>query len=290
MSNTENIDRDAATVLEAPEESFGWTCLRAVKSVAAALAAAYRARPRLTMFLIVSQFVSQIAHVLAFLLPLKVILLAASDGVPRYFPFINPDHKGIWLVSLAGLAVAFYSLNLMLEVTTKRLSARARNLKRLNKQQAKANKAAPSLSDEAIRHLQQLTKVAANLAIGILGFLVILLLDPLIVAGVAALGLISMLVIAVIFDNSGSAKLSRAADYLSNNGQAVVQILSSLAFFVAFFIILLPFAMNGGGNMLLALVTFIVLRQSLRAFSITLNVTIRFFQKLPETAVTAEEE
>jgi hypothetical protein len=62
---------------------------------------------------------------LAFLLPLKVILLAGSEGVPKYFrPLIaEPAHREYWIIGLAVATVTFYLLALVLDAVSSRLSS-----------------------------------------------------------------------------------------------------------------------------------------------------------------------
>jgi hypothetical protein len=57
---------------------------------------------------------SRVAVLLAFLLPLKVIILLGSDRVPRYFPeFLTDIPRDTLIPLLAGAAVGFYLLHLL---------------------------------------------------------------------------------------------------------------------------------------------------------------------------------
>src|SRR5690554_3257621 len=76
----------------------------------------FRIRPLTTLALMLSSTTLRFVQVLTTFLPLKVILLAGSDGIPAYFRFfIEPNLKNQWIVILAFGAVGFYILSLFLE-------------------------------------------------------------------------------------------------------------------------------------------------------------------------------
>lgn len=65
---------------------------------------------------VVFTIVSQLARLLAFFLPVKIIILIGSDGVPRYFPRAFLDYEREPLVIWLGLAtVCFYLTYLIAE-------------------------------------------------------------------------------------------------------------------------------------------------------------------------------
>ena len=58
--------------------------------------------------------ISQVSALLAFFLPLKVIIMVASDGIPRYLRFIvTPENRNLSIVLFSMLAVGFYLLHLL---------------------------------------------------------------------------------------------------------------------------------------------------------------------------------
>lgn len=82
-------------------------------SVGAKLA---RVVPYHTLLVVLFTLVSQISIMLAFLLPLKVIMLLGSSGIPRYFPraFLDLD-RDLLVVGLSITAVVFYVVYLLAE-------------------------------------------------------------------------------------------------------------------------------------------------------------------------------
>lgn len=77
--------------------------------------------PAETAAVVVLTLVSQVSILLAFFLPLKVIILLGSTGIPRYFPsaFADYDRHSL-VVWLSVAAVAFYVLHLLSEWLIKR--------------------------------------------------------------------------------------------------------------------------------------------------------------------------
>ncbi|WP_019024023.1 MULTISPECIES: hypothetical protein [unclassified Thioalkalivibrio] len=74
------------------------------------------AAPAATSGVVFFTLVSQLSMLLAFFLPLKVIILLGSDGIPRYFPpsFEQFDRDSL-IVWLSAATVAFYALYLLAE-------------------------------------------------------------------------------------------------------------------------------------------------------------------------------
>jgi hypothetical protein len=72
--------------------------------------------PVLTLYSVAATLVSQLALLLAFVLPLKVILLLGSEGIPRYFPeqFRAFDRESL-ILALSALALVLYVVHLFAE-------------------------------------------------------------------------------------------------------------------------------------------------------------------------------
>lgn len=75
-----------------------------------------RKAPLATTLCVLASLTSQTAMLVAFLLPLKVVILLGADGLPRYYP---PALAGLGretlIIWLSGASVAFYGLNLLAE-------------------------------------------------------------------------------------------------------------------------------------------------------------------------------
>src|SRR5690606_9456503 len=75
-----------------------------------------RVKRATTLTVVAAAVLSRVTNMLAFLLPLKIVLLAGSDGVPRYFQVIGSiDQKGPWILGLSIGAIACYAATLLLD-------------------------------------------------------------------------------------------------------------------------------------------------------------------------------
>lgn len=84
----------------------------------------FRVVPWATNLGVVCTLVSQIASLLAALLPLKVIILLGSERIPSYFPPLLQDHgKTALIVGLGGAALFFFVIHLLAEWSIARLAA-----------------------------------------------------------------------------------------------------------------------------------------------------------------------
>lgn len=85
----------------------------------------FRCSPLVFMAEIPIFVVNQVAFVLALMLPLKVIIMLGSDGVPRYFRFfMTEETRDAWLVGLALAAVGMFLIYLATNFVLSRLEKR----------------------------------------------------------------------------------------------------------------------------------------------------------------------
>lgn len=85
-----------------------------------------RVAPSRTLLVVLLTLVGQIAYILSFFLPLKIVILLGSDGTPRYFPasFAQID-RDLLIVYLSMATIGFFFLNVMTEKLTDYVSGGA---------------------------------------------------------------------------------------------------------------------------------------------------------------------
>ncbi len=239
--------------------------------VAQVLWAFCRVRLWTTFALICSITISRFSGLLAFFLPLKVILLAGSDGVPRYFRFfIDPDLRMEWIIGLSAAAVGFYVVSLIMESASKKL-AEMGSLDVL--QGANELAVASRQREEARSYYRRFSGIAANLTLVVVALLLLGWLQP---------GL-TLVLLALIL---GQYLFTSAAVYYGNaldpgpmlrmirgNLSGYLKIFASVNFLAGFFALLVPFLLGTGGNLLLAILAILLLRQALGALSRMATVT-----------------
>lgn len=73
----------------------------------------YRVVPMLTLAIVLLTLIAQIASMLSFFLPLKIIILLGSEGVPRYFPpALSQIDRSLLIVWLSVTTVGFFLLSI----------------------------------------------------------------------------------------------------------------------------------------------------------------------------------
>lgn len=229
------------------------------------------------MLLLGTSVMAMITSVLAFLLPLKVILLAGSSGVPRYFRFfIEEADRNSWIMILAGGAVAAYFMTIALEAMSRKLAALG-SLDVL----AGANDLAV-IRDHRVQAQTYYGRFAGMMAGFILAFLFLSalpLLDMTLFRVVLALIAIFFLVTALAYQKTGNdGRLSRLSRLLESKFKGYLGTLSSILFFAGFFVLLYPFLWGEGGNILLAIVAFLMLRRMLQALEKSITVAVSLWQ------------
>lgn len=218
-----------------------------------------RVRLGSTVLVIVSTALARITRILAFFLPLKVILLAGSSGVPRYLPFVAPDEKTEWIIGLTLGAFAAYGLTLLLESATERWSLNAGReiLRGANQISLHARQ------EEEVR--SAFTRFSGVVAGGLFIALSALLLSWL---NLALLGFISVSVFLLYLFTAWALRGEHVPPpqikaRIQKNPNAYLGLFSTLIFFGAFLVILAPFVLDRGGNILIALLSVLLTQQIL---------------------------
>jgi len=227
-----------------------------------ALVTLSRARPVATWTVVSMVGLGRITNILAFFLPLKVILLAGSQGVPRYFQvFIDPEQKTAWIIWLTVAAFVSFIVTLVLERSASRtasiagaeVAAAASELSVVTNQDAQAQ-----------AYFGRICGVGAYLLSMVVGFLVGMMLNPpvfLAVAGLLGLQFLFSWWVLRAVGTSGWA--GRVREFACENPRDFTKILSSTGFLIGFLVILYPFVLGDGQNILIAILSVVLLRQTL---------------------------
>lgn len=85
-----------------------------------------RVTPIRTLMVVLLTLVGQVAYILSFFLPLKIVILLGTDGIPRYFPasFAQFD-RDLLIVYLSVATIGFFFLNVVTEKLTDYVSGGA---------------------------------------------------------------------------------------------------------------------------------------------------------------------
>jgi len=232
----------------------------------------------LSMFLlVVSTLLGRVFTLLAFFLPLKVILLAGSEGVPRYFAFfIDPADKLPWIIGLSIGAVAFYLLSLLFDALSDRVAASGSGavmaatsgISRTTDQMAESKDYYSDFGD-----------ICGSLFFFVAGMSVLFLIDPWIVLLLVVLMVAQYLFSALLLRIGNVFEPGPVLRLMLDKTQFYLNVFYSINFLAGFFILLIPYLQGSQRNLLLAILALLVIRQSLKGAMQVISNTAQLYQK-----------
>jgi hypothetical protein len=218
---------------------------------------------------------SRVTNVLAFFLPLKVILLAGAQGVPQHFSFIEPGQKTDWIILLSIASIATYVLTLFLDTFSERLAdsgsagvlAGANKLALIGKQRAQARS-----------NYTRVTQAVSAAAFGAVGLLVLAVVDAMLFASLLGLFFLEFLGTSIVLAGWRAAHPGRFQSFIRDNLGDYLNVLSSINFLAAFLLILAPFIYGSDANVLLALLAVVVIRRALPALKTAIRIVADLYE------------
>ena len=218
-------------------------------------------RPMTTLVVIGATTVARVTGFLALLLPLKVILLAGSPGVPRYFQFfIEPDAKLGWIIGLSIGAIGLYVATQVLDALSRRLALAASSevLEATNELSVIQNQ-----EQQAQSYYARFCQVSAYTIFALVALAVIPLLDLVLFVFLVSVILLQFVFSAWAVAGDDDVNPGRLKAFITEKLGSYLGILRAINILGAFLVIITPFVLTGTGNILVALVSFLLLRQML---------------------------
>lgn len=236
-------------------------------------------RPLTTSVVLVTSVLSRITGILAFVLPLKIVLLVASDGVSRWFqPFVGPEGKDTLIVVLTIAAVVSFFAAIAFDALTERLAA-STSLTVLRGSNELA--VVGDQGSEAQTVYSQFAAVVSGVLFTFAGFGVIALVNWPLVAVLVSVMLLEFVLTATFLWRADRVNAGPFARFVTSDLGDYLQILSSVNFLLAFGVILYPFIWGGGGTVIAALVSIIVLRRMLGVMVQTVQGAVKMVKRRP---------
>jgi hypothetical protein len=248
----------------------------AVKWILSILKVYLRLRPGTTLTIIAFSAMSRVTNVLAFFLPLKVILLAGSQGIGGNLGLqIAPDQKLDWILLLSIAAVASYVLTLLFEGFSGRLAeaGSAGVLQGTNKLAMVGKQRTQARSTYS-----KVVQIIASTAFGFVGLIALVVINSKLVAVLAVLFLLEYLFTAIVMSGWNPAYPGRFQGFIYNHLDDYLDILSSINFLTGFFLILAPFLLGQDGTILPAVLAVVVIRRTLPALEWAIRVTATLYK------------
>lgn len=214
---------------------------------------------------------SQFCLVLAFFLPLKVILLVATEGVPWYLSnIVAPENKNLFILSLAVGAVVFYAAHMVLEYFVSRSVQRGSETLL-----SSSNKMAVFDNQETVakESYLRLCRSAASFFLFCAGIFLGLLIN-------AALFWVLVLVVVAEFLivhqllKSRFRLMRKLVELVETKIGIFLSSLSAINFLVGFSILLAQFIFVNQRNVLIAILCLLLLRQAMLRLQIAISDTV----------------
>lgn len=239
------------TTERAIADFIGWTA-RIVRELA-------RAGPIATLATLGFLVARRVTSILAFFLPLKIIILAASEGVPSYFQgFMAPEDKNAYIVGFFLLAIACVILTQILDKAAERVAgtaagdvlARANALHLIKDQQIEARNSLIRLLTIYADVIFVAVAAGAGLALNWPMYL-------------TAIGLTLLLVrlTSMALANADPIRPTRLQRMIRDNTGNYIGVCSSSIFLGSFTVLLQQFLTGQLNNPILAMLSIIVMRQ-----------------------------
>lgn len=231
-----------------------------------------RVVPLRTLCVVLFTLVSQIASILAFFLPLKIVILLGSEGKPRYFPaaFAQID-RDLLVVYLSLATVGFFLLHKFAEYSIERVTERA-TLSLMGRSQKIVM--FENQYDVARNAYQSFSRALAGIFFALLaiGLLAVFYAEmAAIVAGYTMLAAVLVLIAA----EKSEAFLSRVT--LDIN--ALMNLLSALGFFAVFGFLVIDFVWLSPPNVVVAIVAILLGRQIFNRLSGVVTGLFKLFSQ-----------
>ncbi|WP_146256302.1 hypothetical protein [Pseudomonas sp. LLC-1] len=225
-----------------------------------------RTVPLYTAAVISATLISQTSLLIAYFLPLKVIILISSSSIPQYFPdsWIAFGHKNL-VIALSIATVLFYFLHIISESIISHQSEKGaqRLITKSQKILLFSNQ-----NDLAFQCYQRYSKGLAALIFILSSIALMAWVDPLLLSILSAFTALTLA--AMLFHYT---KPSIAASLSNSKITKLGNFISASGFLITFAYIVTSFLVNGAVNALTAVISILIVRQSFqRIASLTFDL------------------
>ncbi|WP_457807651.1 hypothetical protein [Kushneria sp. EE4] len=221
--------------------------------------------------------ISQLAQMVAFLLPLKVILLLGGNGIPRYFRgFVTPETRDLWIVVLCVGAIALYGLSQLMDWLAEKQSRRG---SRIVLDNARKIALFSDQGDGVSEHYRRVCGIVADGATAIVGMGAGLFLFPTLF-GFLLLVMISMYAAtAAVISLPNEAVADRIERWIASNSGGFLRTLGSIGFLSGFLCLVAEFYRLDNLNLLIGIVSLILSRRLFQSATGFVSGQLRLAEK-----------
>ncbi|MEX2964187.1 hypothetical protein [Microbulbifer sp. TYP-18] len=216
---------------------------------------------------------SKVFTLMAFLLPLKIIIMAGSDGIPKYFSgFIEYQNKGEWILLLSVAALGFYLICLVLDVIVdaETTSGARKFVATIGSQRG----VMPELA-KVKNYYSLIWQILTDALFVVACLITISLLNGTLFLVLFLLVFLEFWVTSALFRKAIPGISSRLGKWLYSDIKGYLNIFVSLNFLLAFATIVSPFLFGLEADVLLSIASLILCRHLLTALGQLISVGVR---------------
>lgn len=208
-----------------------------------------------------ANFLAQILLILTFFLPIKVLILLGSDGVPQFFPlYLKSVKKTHLIISLSILALACYLLYLASEFIV--LLYSKKGAKKLLSNSGKLI----LFENQHQLAAQAYSKFTRGLSAGtfvLIAFAILLYIYTLLFIAAAAYAFFASALFIILYNKNPSIRT-----LINNHHSVALNILCSMGFLVIFFCMIIDFLYLSPPKIFSALISLLLIRQGLSRLNV----------------------
>ncbi|TDA95479.1 hypothetical protein [Halomonas marinisediminis] len=235
--------------------------------------------PFMTMTIVILTILSQIATLLSFFLPLKIVILLGSDGVPMYFPpsFSKVD-RDILIIALSIATIGFFLLQILLEKIIQVVTNKATLclLKRSHKMTLFENQ-----EEIAEASYQRYSRALASGVFVLLSLLLLLFIYSEMVLVLTSYILIMSIILVAVCEFFEGAK-----EVLANSLSSSLRLMGGVGFFVSFAFLVVDFVYLTPPVVIFSIISLLLSRQVLnRVVKFVLDIAALYRQKTKLNAI-----
>ena len=220
---------------------------------------------------------SQLAQVVAFLLPLKVILLLGGSGIPRYFRgFVTPETRDLWIVLLCLGAIVLYGLSQLMDWLAERQSRRG---SRIVLDNARKIALFSDQGDGVSEHYRRVCGVVADGATVVVGMGAGLFIFPTLFLFLLLTMILMYVMTAAVISLPREATADRIERWILSNNSGFLRTLGSIGFLSCFLCLVAEFYRLESLNLLIAIISLILSRRLFQAATGFISGQIRLAEK-----------
>lgn len=235
----------------------------------------WRVRPGVFSAVVFFAVVERFCNLLAMVLPLKIVLLASAEGIPKYFQvFMEPGDKQLWIFGLSAAAIGFHLLGLGLSAFSDRLAAQggaevvatANEINVVNGREQKLK-----------NYYSTFCRILSSATFALMALSVLVWLDDsLLIALLCSLAL-EYVFSAWAFRPLARGQVSKMSRFAKEELAEYLNFFTYANFIICFVVVLMPFVLGQPASVFGAVVSIILLRHAINALASIVKDSVKLW-------------